>query len=82
MRIEQKEWDSPSCSDWISTIDKALEGLDLSSVVFIGHSLGCATIAHWYQRYNRNIRGALMVAPSDLEAPGYTFPVSGFDPLP
>lgn len=81
-RIEQQEWDAPSCEDWISTIDQALEAADLSNVILAAHSLGCATIAHWYQRYQKKIKGALLVAPSDLEAPGYTFPVTGFDPVP
>jgi predicted alpha/beta hydrolase family esterase len=55
---------------------------DLSSVVLIGHSLGCATIAHWAAKYKRNIKGAMLVAPSDLEAPNYTFPTKGFAPIP
>ncbi|PZR29288.1 MAG: alpha/beta hydrolase [Citrobacter freundii] len=82
VRIEQAEWDAPSCAAWISTIDAALEGYDLSTVILIGHSLGCATVAHWYKQYNKKIKGAMLVAPSDLEAPGYTFPVTGFDPIP
>jgi len=81
-RIEQHEWDAPACEDWIATIDKELESADPSSVVLIAHSLGCATIAHWAKRYGRKIKGALLVAPSDLESPGYTFPVTGFTPVP
>jgi len=45
-RIVQQEWDAPDCNDWINTIDKAIAGYDPSTVVLIGHSLGCATIAH------------------------------------
>jgi len=81
-RINQLEWDAPACSDWTETIDKAISGYDLANVVLIGHSLGCATIAHWANRYKRKIRGAMLVAPSDLEAPQYTFPVKGFAPFP
>lgn len=81
-RIVQKEWDAPHCSDWIATIDKAIEGYDPETVVLIGHSLGCAAIAHWAMKYQRKIKGALLVAPSDLEAPQYTFPATGFDPIP
>jgi len=82
IRIHQQEWDAPNCYDWIENIDKALSNYDLSKVVLIGHSLGCATIAHWAKRYNKIIKGALLVAPSDLEAPLYTFPNVGFNPIP
>jgi len=77
-RIEQKEWDAPVCSDWIATIDETLKGYDLSTVVLVGHSLACATIAQWAIDNNKQIRGALLVAPSDLEATGYDFPAVGF----
>lgn len=81
-RINQQEWDAPACSNWIETIDKALAACDPSTVVLIGHSLGCSAIAHWAAKYKRKIKGALLVAPSDLEAPQYTFPVTGFTPIP
>jgi predicted alpha/beta hydrolase family esterase len=81
-RIQQREWDAPDLEDWLANIDKALEGQDLSQVILIGHSLGCATIAHWAKRSGKLIKGALLVAPSDLEAPVYTFPAAGFTPIP
>jgi predicted alpha/beta hydrolase family esterase len=82
VRIQQQEWDAPAAADWIGNINNALKDTDLSSVVLIGHSLGCATIAHWYQHYKKPIKGALLVAPSDLEATAYTFPATGFSPIP
>jgi predicted alpha/beta hydrolase family esterase len=81
-RIEQQEWDTPTCEEWISTIDKKVTEFDLLTVVLIGHSLGCSTIAHWATKFKRQIKGALLVAPSDLEAPQYTFPTIGFAPIP
>ena len=39
-------------------------------------------IVHWAQKYNQKIKGAMLVAPSDVEAPQYTFPTIGFDPIP
>ncbi len=81
-RIEQKEWNAPVCSDWIAAIDKAIEGYDPATVILIGHSLGCTTIAQWAKRYGKKIKGALLVAPSDVENPVYTFPVTGFSPIP
>jgi uncharacterized protein len=81
-RIEQQEWDAPTCKEWIETIDKKVTEFDLATVILIGHSLGCSAIAHWAAEYKRQIKGALLVAPSDLEAQGYTFPVTGFIPIP
>src|SRR5512142_345110 len=77
-RINQNEWDAPLCTDWISAIDKVVSGCDLSTVVLIAHSLGCSTIAHWAQKYRRQIKGALLVGPSDIESPVYDFPAKGF----
>jgi len=81
-RIQQQEWNAPVCADWIKTIDDALANQDLSTVILIGHSLGCVTIAHWAKKYGKIIKGALLVAPSDFEAPQYTFPATGFAPIP
>jgi len=81
-RIIQEEWDVPDCDDWVATIDQAIAGQDPLTTVLIGHSLGCITIAHWANRYNKKIMGALLVAPSDIENPVYTFPATGFAPIP
>lgn len=81
-RIQQKEWDAPDCNTWTSTIEKTVIPFNPENVILIGHSLGCATIAHWAATYRRKIRGALLVAPSDLESPVYQFPNTGFDPFP
>ncbi|NOT93900.1 RBBP9/YdeN family alpha/beta hydrolase [Ferruginibacter sp.] len=81
-RIKQQEWDAPNCSDWISTIDSAISAYDLATVVLIGHSLGCIAIVQWATQYGKKIKGALLVSPTDLEAPQYTLHTEGFDPIP
>jgi len=81
-RITQKEWDIPICSDWIDTINNAVSAYDPTTVILIAHSLGCVTIAHWAKEYNIKIKAAMLVAPSDIENPIYTFPAKGFDPIP
>jgi uncharacterized protein len=81
-RIDQQEWDAPNCTEWITTIDEAIAGYDPSTVILIGHSLGCTAIAHWASTYHKKIKGALLVAPSDIENPVYTFPATGFAPIP
>jgi len=82
VRIDQKDWDAPASADWVENINEALTHYDLSTVVLIGHSLGCTAIANWAKASKKIIKGALLVAPSDLEAPRYTFPTVGFDHVP
>lgn len=81
-RVNQLEWDAPACNDWVSTLDAAISEFDPSTVVLIAHSLGCATVAHWFSQSKRPVRGAMLVAPSDIETPAYTFPATGFAPIP
>ena len=81
-KIDQQEWEAPTCTDWIDTIEMKVSAFDPSTVILIGHSLGCATIAHWAAKYKRQIKGTMLVAPSDLEAPQYNFPATGFTPIP
>ncbi len=81
-RILQSEWNAPDCVTWIETINDEIINHDANNIVLIGHSLGCTAIAHWYKKYNVKIRGAFLVAPSDIEQPIYTFPSTGFSPIP
>ncbi|WP_231590659.1 RBBP9/YdeN family alpha/beta hydrolase [Hymenobacter terrenus] len=83
MRIEQRDWESPDRQEWVETLARALANEDLTRVVLIAHSLGCVTVAHWAAQYDLRIRGALLVAPSDVETAHYAaFPTTGFAPMP
>lgn len=81
-RVNQKEWDAPVCSEWVEAMDREISTFDPSTVILIGHSSGSIAIAHWATKYNKKIKGALIVAPSDPEAPQYIFPAIGFAPVP
>lgn len=81
-RINQLEWDAPNCNEWMKNIDEVVSKYDPSTVILIGHSLGCITIANWAKQYGRKIKAALLVAPSDIESPAYSFTSSGFTPIP
>ena len=81
-RIDQKEWDTPVCSDWIENINNEVKKHDYANVILVGHSLACSTIAYWAQKFNLAIKGALLVAPSDTEAESYPAGTSGFEPVP
>ncbi|MCC6462466.1 MAG: alpha/beta hydrolase [Saprospiraceae bacterium] len=81
-RIRQDDWQTPVCADWIARLDDVLCREDLRQVIVVGHSLACATIGYWAQHYQRVIKGALLVAPSDTEAPSYPEGTTGFRPMP
>jgi uncharacterized protein len=81
-RIQQTNWDTPACSDWIETIENEVRKHQVENVVLIAHSLGCTAVAHWAKRFQTKIKGAFLVAPSDCEAETYTFDTKGFQPIP
>ena len=81
-RIEQVEWDTPVCDEWIAKIESEVKNESLEKVVLIAHSLGCMAVAQWAKKYGTQIKGGLLVAPSDIEAPTYTFDTKGFAPIP
>ena len=81
-RIEQNEWDTPVCSDWIAKIESDVQAADPENVVLVAHSLGCTAVAQWAAKYRTRIAGALLVAPSDVEAETYMFDTKGFAPIP
>jgi len=84
-RVEQADWDTPNRADWVATLDRAIADAG-RPVVLAAHSLGCATIAHWAGVATpaalERVRGALLVAPIDVEAPTYPLGTTGFAPLP
>jgi predicted alpha/beta hydrolase family esterase len=81
-RIEQRNWETPVCSDWLHTIDAVVMQYPLNEVLLVGHSLACCTIVRWAQQHHRIIKGALLVAPSDVDAPSYPPGTTGFAPMP
>lgn len=82
IRVHQQEWDAPRCRDWINTIEKKIKEQRSENVILAAHSLGCAAVAFWAREFQTKIKGALLVAPSDSEAETYTFPATGFAPIP
>jgi uncharacterized protein len=86
--VEQRDWQTPRRDDWVATIEAAVDAAVATGVtgpiVLAGHSLGCTTIAHWAAttRHAARVRGALLVAPSDVEAPSYPPGTTGFAPMP
>ena len=82
-RVVQANWDTPRRGDWVAALEGAVAEAG-GPVVLAAHSLGCALVAHWAgaSRISSKVRGALLVAPSDVEAPSYPPGTEGFAPMP
>lgn len=80
-RVEQRDWETPHVRDWIANLDAAVREAG-SSALLVAHSSSCALVAHWAAAHPRRIRGALLAAPSDPEAPSYPKGPTGFAPMP
>lgn len=63
------EHDKLSCAARVDAIDRALQGID-GPVVIVAHSAGAIMVVHWAATHPaRDIRGALLATPADLETP-------------
>ena len=82
LRIDQKSWDKPVMQDWVANIHAAVKQYDPATVILISHSMGGIAIAHWAGQYNIPIKGAMLVAPPDLENPLQELPIENFTPIP
>lgn len=81
-RINQTNWEQPDCQTWVNQINKILQPVLEDTIVISAHSVGCAAFVHWYSQFRQPLKGALLVAPSDVEHPGYPDYITGFAPLP
>jgi serine hydrolase len=80
-RLVQDDWNTPALDDWIQRLDQAVAAAG-SGVVLAAHSASCILVAAWAARPGRTVRGALLVAPSDSEAPSAPAGPTGFAPMP
>ncbi len=65
--LQQDNWSCPKRADWQARLDAELEAAD-DGVWLVAHSLGCILAANLADRpAARKVRGALLVAPCDLE---------------
>lgn len=81
-RVHQLDWETPDCLHWMANLGAFIQGIN-GPVVLAAHSLGCALVAHWASQHpTAQVVGALMVAPSDVEAARYPKGTVGFGPMP
>ena len=83
--VEQDDWLHPRRGDWLARLDEVLidtagNGAD---IVLAAHSLGCIQVAAWaaVSRHTARIRGALLVAPGDVERSDLREQIPGWAPI-
>ena len=68
-RVEQDDWDWPGREGWIARIVEEVAVAE-RQMVLIAHSLGVVAVAHAAPALPPDrVRGAFLVAPSDVESP-------------
>ncbi len=80
-RVEMADWDRPHRSDWVGTLDQAIRSVD-EPPILVAHSLGCITVAYWSAIARVPVRGALLVAPADLDREACPVFLRAFGPVP
>ena len=67
-RVEQNDWVWPKRGDWMARLEEVLLESETPAVL-VAHSLGCLLVAAWaaHSQHTRRVRGALLVAPPDIE---------------
>lgn len=85
-KVLQKDWMYAEKQTWVKTLNEYIEEYNDKDIVLVGHSLACATIAYWSKEYfsksAAKIKGALLVSPSDVDAPNFPKEITGFSPMP
>jgi len=56
------------CARKVAAIEQAAQSID-GPIVIVAHSGGCIMVAHWAQRMQRAVHGALLATPPDFERP-------------
>jgi uncharacterized protein len=82
-KVIQDNWNEPLLSDWLERLEVTLKTMQ-EPTVLVAHSLATILVAHWAKSYeNPNIKGALLVAPADVNSPEHTPEcIWNFAPIP
>jgi len=68
--VEQSDWMRPLRGDWLARLDDVVSDIE-APIYLVAHSLACIQVAAWASISKRahQVKAALLVAPSDVEAP-------------
>lgn len=79
-KITQDNWDQPLLNDWVERLEKTIQTIQ-EPTILVAHSLATILVAHWTKTFeNPFIKGALLVAPADVDSPQHTQNAHGILP--
>jgi uncharacterized protein len=81
-RVEQSDWMTPRRGDWMARLEEVLLESGQPALL-VAHSLGCLLVAAWaaHTRQAGRVRGALLVAPPDVEREDMPPQLHGWRPI-
>lgn len=81
-RVQQHDWVHPRRGDWSARLEDVVADTP-GPVLLAAHSLGCILTAWWaaHTRHAAKVRGALLVAPGDVERPNLAAQITGWTPI-
>ncbi|MDR7210024.1 alpha/beta hydrolase [Flavobacterium piscis] len=83
IRVVQDNWDEPVLEEWLERLNQEILKLT-GPTILVAHSLAVSLVLHWAaSNNNKNIVGALLVAPADVDSPQHTPEcIRNFSPMP
>lgn len=83
VEVTQDDWNTPELNNWLHNLNDKILKIN-APVILVAHSLAVSLVLHWTKTHsNSNIKGALLVAPADVDSPNHTPNiVRGFSPIP
>ena len=84
LRVQQRDWEFPHRDWWLERITAEVKQSP-APIVFAAHSLGCIALAHWCKAAPgevHKIKGALLVAPADVDGKDAPKQLKDFSPVP
>lgn len=84
-RVDLGMWEQPHRNTWVNKLNLAIRQAD-RPVILAAHSLGCLAVAWWAQLEQPGpdspVRGALLVAPPEVDHRPHDLRVTTFAPTP
>ena len=85
-RVDLGDWAAPRLHEWVPRLDRAVRECP-APLVFAAHSLGCLAVAwwaalSWVPAFAEKVRGALLVAPPDVDSLEVDRRLRDFRPIP
>lgn len=58
---EMPDTNHPKCDQWVNYLSEAV-GIPDTNTYFLGHSLGCITLLHYFEKINIKVGGCILVS--------------------